>query len=253
MTSYAHGTPSWVDLATPAPDASAAFYGELFGWTTTEPRPDFGGYANFLDGGRRVGGLNPMGESAAWRTYVAVDDAEAIAAEVAEQGGTVLLAPTDVGDLGRMAVFQDPQGTDFGVWQAGEFAGAEKVNVPVSLCWNELNSRDLDAVRGFYEAVFGWTAAPTDMGEMIYTVFNLGESSIGGGLTLPPQTPAEVPGHWLVWFSVVDRDATVARAGELGAEARIDAMDVPGVGRLAVLVDPQGAAFGVMQGETPDE
>ena len=253
MTGYAHGTPSWVDLATTDADAAVAFYTALFGWEATASPEGFGGYVNFLDGERRVAGLNPMGQVTAWTTHIAVDDADAIAARAREHGGVVVHEPMDVGDLGRLAVLQDPEGTAFGVWQADAFAGADKVNEPVSLAWNELNSRALDTVTPFYEAVFGWTTSTMDMGEMDYTMFNLGERGIAGGFTLPADVPAEFPAQWLVWFSVVDRDRTVAAARELGAHVLVDAMDVPGVGRLASFIDPQGAAFGVIEGETPDE
>lgn len=255
MTDYAPGTPSWVDLSAPDPDAAEAFYSQLFGWELAEPRrPEFGGYRNFSDDGELVAGLNPMGEQAAWTTYVSTDDAEATAAKVTEHGGQVVFAPMDVADLGRMAICIDPEGAMFGLWQPGTHRGAEKVNAPVSLCWNELNSRGIEKVVPFYEAVFGWRTETMPMGEgFVYTMFNLGERAIAGGLTLPAETPAEIPAHWVVWFSVVDRDASSARAQELGATVRVPPMDVPGVGKMAVLVDPHGADFGILQGETPDE
>jgi predicted enzyme related to lactoylglutathione lyase len=253
MTDYAPGTPSWVDLSTTDADASRAFYGELFGWTTTEPRAEFGGYVNFLHDGRTVGGLNPMGEGPFWSTYVATDDAEATAARVSENGGTVMVAPMDVGELGRMAVFVDPGGAVFGVWQAGSHRGAEKVNEPNSLTWNELHSRDIDTAKAFYPAVFGWTPSAMEMGDGDYTIWNLGERGIGGGMGMGAETPPDMPPHWLVWFAVADRAATVARARELGADVMLEAMDVPGVGTMGVLAAPQGAAFGVITPEMPDE
>lgn len=247
MTEYAPGTPSWVDLATTDPEGSERFYTELFGWSLAEPRrPEFGGYRNFHDDGRLIAGLNPMGEHPVWTTYVSVDDAEATAARISEHGGNVMFEPMDVADLGRMAICQDPQGAVFGLWQPGAMRGADKVNDPVSLCWNELHS-DREAAKPFYEAVFGWRAEDVPMGEEGYTVFHLGDRPIGGAGV------AADPPHWLVWFSVVDADATAAKAEELGATKRMGPMDVPTVGRLAVFVDPQGAVFGILQGETPDE
>ena len=64
----------------------------------------------------------------------------------------------DVMDLGRMAVFADPTGAVFGVWQPKAFAGADLVNEPVSLVWNEVHTRDTDTDKAFYNSVFGWTA-----------------------------------------------------------------------------------------------
>src|SRR4051794_19360283 len=128
MTEYAAGTPSWFELSTTDPEGSHDFYSRLFGWTATEGAEQFGGYRTFMDGDRGVGGLNPMGEHTAWNTYVATDDADASAEKVSANGGTVVVAPMDVGELGRMAVFVDPTGAMFGVWQAQTMPGADKVN-----------------------------------------------------------------------------------------------------------------------------
>ena len=254
MTDYAAGTPSWVELSTADADGSFAFYSGLFGWDATEGSEQFGGYRNWLDDGQMVGGLNPMGEHPVWTVYVATDDADATTAKVTEHGGSVIAPPMDVGDLGRLAVFQDPAGAVFGVWQAGTHKGAEKVNAPVSVVWNDLNTRDLDGAKAFYAAVFGWDPVDQDMGGgSPYTVWELGGRGIGGAVGLPAQVPAEIPDRWVTWFAVTDRDATVARAGELGATVLESALDVPGVGKMGVLTDPQGAFFGVLEPETADE
>jgi predicted enzyme related to lactoylglutathione lyase len=248
MSEYAAGTPSWVELSTADADGSYAFYNALFGWTATEAMEAFGGYRTFLDDGRSIGGLNPMGEQPVWTTYVATDDADATAEKVAGNGGTVIAPPMDVGDLGRMAVFLDPAGAVFGVWQAGEMRGADKVNAPVSCCWNELHTGDREAAQAFYTAVFGWGAADEDMGGEPYTVFGVGGRPVAGA-----GGASETQPHWLTWFAVADTDDAVARAQELGAALGFGPFDIPTVGRCAGLVDPQGAVFGVLQGETADE
>src|SRR5688572_26461211 len=140
MTEYAAGTPSWVELSTKDADASLAFYSGLFGWTATDATEQFGGYRTFMDDGQSVAGLNPMGELPVWTTYVATDDADDSAERVRANGGTVMVEPMDVGALGRMAVFVDPGGAVFGVWQAGEHRGADKVNAPGALVWNDLTT-----------------------------------------------------------------------------------------------------------------
>ena len=250
MTEYAAGTPSWVELSTKDAAGSAAFYGELFGWTTTDPSAEHGGYQTFLDGGQSTGGLNPMGEFPAWTTYVATDDADATTEKVSANGGTVMFPPMDVGDLGRMAVYSAPDGAVFGVWQAREMKGADKVNTPYSLCWNETHSRDFETAKAFYGAVFGWTPQP--FGDT-YTVFNLGDKGIGGGMQMMDGTPDEVPSYWLTWFAVANHDDTVVKAKELGAQVLMEGMEMPEVGKMAILQDPQGAQFGVLEGATADE
>ena len=254
MTEYAAGTPCWVELTSKDADASAAFYGDLFGWTTAGGGEEFGGYRTFLDDGQSVAGLNPQGDFPVWLTYVATDDADATAEKAAAGGGTIVAAPFEVGPLGRMAVITDPAGAVFGIWQAREHKGAEKVNQPVSLVWNDLNTRDTEGAKAFYSAVFGWDPVDQDMGGGApYTVWELGGRGIGGAVALPEQVPAEIPDRWVTWFAVVDRDAVVAKAGELGATVFEPALDVPGVGKMGVLADPQGAFFGVLEPESAGE
>lgn len=244
MTEYAAGTPSWVELSTTDPSGSLAFYNGLFGWTATDPSAEHGGYQTLFDDGQSVGGLNPNGEFPAWATYVATDDAGATTEAVSANGGTVLVAPLDVGELGRMAIYVDPAGAVFGVWQAGEHRGSEKVNAPNAWCWSELHARGFEQDKAFYSAVFGWNWEP--FGDS-YDIFQVGERGVGGGMEMMDNVPAEVPSHWLTWFAVADRDDTVAKAQELGAQILMGDMDMPDVGRMAVIQDPQGAQFGVLE------
>ncbi|MFL5844775.1 MAG: VOC family protein [Solirubrobacteraceae bacterium] len=246
MTDFAPGTPVWVDLATPDATASLAFYGGLFGWTATDPVQEFGGYQNLLLDGRHVAGLTPMG-GPIWMTHFSTTDADVSAALVTENGGRIAYEPMDVADLGRLAICEDPQGAPFGLWQPGRHTGAELVNAPGALIWNELHSEELAAATPFYEAVLGWSAVAEEAGGHPYTVFTVGGRPVAGG-SANGGTP-----HWLVWFGAADADATAARAQELGAELAMGPFDIDGVGRTAVLIDPQGASFGVLQSETPDE
>jgi predicted enzyme related to lactoylglutathione lyase len=254
MAEYAPGTPSWVELSSPDTDASAAFYGEVMGWEATEPGPveETGGYRMFQQSGKSVGGLMghmQEGQPTVWATYISVADADETAGRVKDAGGNVIVEPMDVMDLGRMAFFADPTGAAFGVWQPLGFAGAEVVNEPGSLCWNEVLTRDVDADRSFYTSVFDWTpgrpqfeGAPDS-----YTVWQIGGRPVGGMMEMgPPYFPDEVPPHWSVCFAVADCDATVAKARELGATIAQEPMDMP-IGRFATIIDPQGAPFAVMQ------
>lgn len=251
MPEYAPGTPSWTDLGSPDPDASAEFYGALFGWTATEPGPveETGGYRMFQQDGANVSGvmaLQSPDQPPAWSTYVSVADADATAAAVRDNGGNVVVEPMDVMDIGRMAFFADPAGAVFGVWQPKTFPGADLVNVPVSLTWNDLRTRDPEGAKAFYGAVFGWEPGPGPEGSGEYWVWNLGGRGVAGMMAMGDAFPPEVPPHWGVCFAVADTDATVARARELGAMVVAEPMDMT-IGRFAGLVDPQGAAFAIMQ------
>src|SRR3954453_16226963 len=160
MPDYAPGTPSWVELSSPDTDASAAFYGGVMGWSATEPGPveETGGYRLFQEGDARVAGLMghmQEGQPTAWATYISVADADETAAKVSAGGGNVIVEPMDVMDIGRMAFFTDPGGAAFGVWQPRSFAGADLVNEPNSLCWNEVATPAVQAGGAFYPAAFG--------------------------------------------------------------------------------------------------
>ncbi|MCW2989365.1 MAG: Glyoxalase/bleomycin resistance protein/dioxygenase [Solirubrobacterales bacterium] len=255
-TSYTPGTPCWVELGTPDVEATAAFYGDLFGWEIPElpNSAELGGYRRAKKNGKDVAGVAPLmpeGQPPAWTSYISVEDADATAAAVKEAGGSVIAEPMDVMDLGRMAIFADPTGAVFGIWQPGTFPGAGLVNEPGALAWNELGTRDPDAAKAFYGTVFGWGTRDNDMGEMgTYTEWLRGEDSIGGMMDVSGRLPDEIPAHWLVYFAVENTDAALETAKSSGGGVSFGPIDIP-AGRFAIVSDPHGAAFAVIQ--TPDE
>lgn len=251
-TSYEPGTPCWVDLGSPDLDASVEFYTALFGWQVPESEnvEETGGYRRATRNGVDVCGMMPLmqeGQPPAWSGYVSVADAEATAAKVAAAGGSVIAEPMDVMELGRMAVFVDPGGAVFGIWQPGAFPGAGLVNEPGALAWNELNTRDLAGAKSFYGAVFGWDFKTEAMGENEgYTTIMLDGNPVGGILDMDERgVPAEIPPHWLAYFATENTDATVDQAKERGGNLMMGPIDLP-VGRFAILTDPHGAAFAVI-------
>lgn len=248
VTSHPAGTPSWVDLMTPSPADDSAFYNELFGWTYEPPvDPELtGGYGMFKLKGKNVAGVGPMmGEGAPpmWSTYIATDDAAATAEKVTAAGGSVMVPPMQVLDAGHMAVFADSTGAVFGVWQPLAHTGAELINETGTLVWNELNTRDVEASKAFYAAVFGWTAAASDEN---YSVFSLDGKEVGGLMSMDSiHLPPEVPAHWGVYFAVEDVDAAVAKIKELGGDTFTQPFDTPG-GRMCVVRDAVGAFFNII-------
>ncbi|MGZ8667097.1 MAG: VOC family protein [Solirubrobacterales bacterium] len=253
MTSYEPGTPCWVDLGSPDLEASVSFYQTLFGWSIPETptSEQTGGYRQAMAGGRPVAGMMPLmaeDQPPVWSSYASVADADATVAAVGEAGGAVIAEPMEVMDLGKMAVFTDPTGAVFGIWEPGTFIGAGLVNEPVSLSWNELNTRDPGAAREFYGAVFGWTAEEAEMpdgGTYVQWHRDGEDAVVGGMLDVRGRLPDEIPAHWLVYFAVGDCDATVEKAKELGGELNFGPMDLP-VGRFAVLSDLHGSHFAVI-------
>jgi len=257
-TSYDNGMPNWIDLSSPDVDASARFYTALFGWDAQDQLDDEGTriYTLLRQDGKDVAGLGGQmdgmqGAPAIWMTYVAVDDVDAITKKVEAAGGTVMLPGMDVMESGRMGVYADPSGAVFSVWQAREHVGAQIVNEPNSYTWSELMTRGLDAAKEFYREVLGWDYDGMDMGPMgTYWIVQGGDNGVAGLMAMPEQMPEQVPNHWGVYFAVADTDATVAKAQELGAQVVNPPMDVPGVGRMALLHDPLGGSFNVMTGQS---
>jgi uncharacterized protein len=252
VTKYPAGTPSWVDLGSPDPDASASFYGDLFGWTIVEAGPveETGGYRMCHLRDKIVAGLGPLmgeGQRPSWTTYVSVDDADKTAARVTEAGGQVLVEPMDVMAAGRMAVFVDPTGAMFSIWQPGETIGAQLVNEPGTLCWNELATRDAETAKSFYSHVFDWTWQRMDGDGPEYWMFEV-SSRVSGGLMpmVGDMWPADLPSHWMTYFAVDDADVSAARVTELGGSVIVPPTDIP-PGRFAVVNDPHGAAFSILK------
>ena len=255
-TGYLPGTPCWVDLATTDPTAAKDFYGPLLAWTYDEQPTDDAAnpYTLAFVNGQVVAGLmaqspdlRAAGAPPVWSTYVSVADADATAGLIERAGGTVMAKPFDVMDAGRMSVAADPTGAVICTWQAKNHIGATLVNEPGSFSWNELVTPDIDRAAAFYREVFGWDAHTEQMGPMHYTEFRLAGQPIAGGQ--PPPMPG-IPPSWFVYFTVSDTDATVADATARGGQVLSPPMDIP-PGRFAVLTDPQGAAFNVIQLATP--
>ncbi len=247
---YAAGTPSWVDLGSPDLDASERFYGGLFGWSVDPAGPSAEtGYRMFRLDGQPVAGLDPIAGanfSAAWTTYVSVDDADQAVENARRAGGAVTVEPLDVGDAGRMAVLVDPAGAFFAVWQPRAHPGAGLVNQPGTLCWNELATRDIDTARDFYRAMFDWKTRTNPFEGTVYTEWKLGDHSIGGMIQITDEWPDDVSAHWMVYFAVDDCDESAVRAEELGGKTPVPPTDIP-PGRFAVLNDPQGAVFSIIE------
>jgi uncharacterized protein len=249
MDHYEAGVPSWIDLGSPDPPGAADFYGALFGWDAPEGPPENEGYRVAMIGELAVAGIGQAMNPGPpfWSTYIAVESADATTEKVTAAGGQVIVAPMDVLDVGRMAIFTDSVGAFFSVWQAGAHPGAQLVNEPGTWSWSELLTTDIEASKSFYGSVFGWGAdtqgADSPMGP--YTEWKVNGRSVGGMMQKPPMMPAEVPPHWSVYFAVSDTDAAFARVAELGGAQIMPPMDIE-PGRFAVVADPTGAVFNVI-------
>jgi predicted enzyme related to lactoylglutathione lyase len=117
--------------------------------------------------------------------------------------------------------------------------------------WHDLNTPDVEKALAFYQALFGWTTTPMDMGEMgTYTIVEANGQGLGG--VVPLDAASGTPPHWIAYISTPDVDATTAHAQSIGATAHVPPTDIPNVGRFAVVADPTGAVFSPFRGDGPD-
>ena len=266
---YIPGVPCWVDTSQPDPAAAVGFYSGLFGWEFENVMPP-GSPGEYHIG--RLRGLDvaavgsiPDGapRMATWNTYVWVDDADETANKALDAGGTVVMAPFDVMDAGRMAVLADPEGAVFCAWQAKRHRGARLVNEHGTVNFNTLNTRDADAAKAFYAAVFGWGTMDLG-GGAAWTLTEYGDhlaqrdpqirervaeldgptgfENVVASMQAIPDDQSDMPAHWSVTFGVDDADAIAGKALGLGGRLLVAPFDAPWV-RMAVIADPQGATF----------
>jgi hypothetical protein len=251
-TNFPPGTPNWVDLGSTDVTAARAFYSALFGWAVEDLGPDAGGYGLIRKDGKQVAGIGPAMDpdrGTTWSIYFATDSADDTLSKVERNGGKVMMPPMDVMDQGRMAVFQDPTGAYFSVWQPGQHEGAELANATGGMSWVELMTTDIAAAKSFYEAVLGVSTRDVDVAPgATYTLLEVGGKSVAGAMSVRPEQ-GPTPSHWSVYFAVDDCDATADKALELGATEML--RDDSPAGRLAFLTDPQGGKFCIIK-PTPD-
>jgi predicted enzyme related to lactoylglutathione lyase len=113
---------------------------------------------------------------------------------------------------------------------------------PGRVVWRELATRDVEAAKGFYGELVGWTFKAVDMGPSgTYTMIQAGERQIGGMMTMPKDAP--FPPHWMSYVSVKDVDAAAKTWESGGGKVGFGPQDIPNVGRFATLMDPWGAAI----------
>ncbi len=266
---YIPGVPCWADTSQPDPEAAVQFYSGLFGWEFEDVMPP-GADGSYFIGRIRgcdvaaVGSIaNDAEPVAVWNTYIWSDSVDAAASRVTGAGGRVLAEPFDVMDAGRMAVFADPEGAVFNVWEAKGHRGAGIVNEPGSLNFNGLNTREPASARKFYGHVFGWQTLAIGGGFEAWTLRVYGDhlaldrptirqemvdmgapgfEDVVATLNAIGNDQPDTPAHWSVTFAVADADATAEQAQELGGKVIMPPFDAPWV-RTTVIADPQGATL----------
>ena len=249
---YEHGHFCWVDLSSHDQNKAETFYKNVFGWEATREATPMGEYIMFTSGGKQVAGCGQLSEEmikggmpSLWNSYINVDDVDAVASKVKELGGQLAMDPFDVMEHGRMTFITDPTGAAVGLWQAKGHFGAAIANIPVSLAWNELLTRDVDGAKKFYSELLGWSYNETPnpaAGGTYNTIMNK-ERANGGIMAMAGPQFENIPPHWGAYFAVESVEDTVEKVKQNEGKLLMPPMDIPEVGRMAALMDCTGAAF----------
>jgi uncharacterized protein len=252
-TSTTVDRPVWVDLATKDAEGARDFYTKLFGWQIeVNPDPLYGGYGRATVDGRDAAGIGPAqspDQPSMWSVYIGTEDIDRLADDVQAAGGRIVAPPFDVGDQGRMAVFLDPTGAAISAWQGMRMGGFQTTG-DRGYGWSELTSTDIERALPFYRDVFGWETRRSPMpGGPDYIEFQLGGQSVAGAWAMDPSQMRGAPSQWMVYFAVKDVDAAFRTAIDNGAREVNAPQAYPG-GTFAIVTDPQGAAFGLLQQES---
>jgi predicted enzyme related to lactoylglutathione lyase len=224
----------WHDLMTTDGERARAFYPELLGWKLVPLK--MGSFTVWLieHGGIRIGTImeEPGLGRSHWMPYVSVESVESACRRIAELGGKVCVAPTEIPKLGRFSVVEDPEGAIFSVIRRPE--GIISGSGP--FVWNELSAIDPERVSKFYAQLFDWQI------ERIVTDEPYWRSSEAGFVK-----SSHSRAQWIGYLHCESVDLSARRAQSLGAKMLYPPTDIPGIGRFSQLADPTGAPFALFR------
>jgi predicted enzyme related to lactoylglutathione lyase len=244
---WRYGQFTWRELLTNDVAKSRGFYGELFGWSFEEmPMPGAGTYTTVKLGQRGIGGLWKLPEGAPfppyWGGYISVENADRALKAVTDKGGKLLMPAQDIEGVGRFAPFMDSTGAAVSVLQANEPSAPVPERPEVhDFCWETLNTTDANKAKDFYAAVAGWKVETGPESGM--TIFTAGAKQVADLQVAPPGMHS----NWLSHVVVRKLEASRDKAAKLGAKVLMPLIDIPKIGRMAVIADPQGAALSLFE------
>jgi predicted enzyme related to lactoylglutathione lyase len=247
---HAPGSFCWVELMTTDQNAAKDFYTTLFGWTAEDTQHS---YMMFKMDGKDTGACYTMrpdqkaqGIPPHWDLYIAVENADETTSKATAAGAKVFAPPFDVMDYGRMAVLQDPTGAVFCLWQPKTHIGIRYAGQDNSFCWADLSTGDVARARQFYSDVFGWKISPGERDTSGYLHIENGKDMIGG-IQPESQRNPNAPPHWMLYFMVADVDDKAAKTQQAGGQIYMPPTTIEGIGRMAIVADPQGAVFALFR------
>jgi predicted enzyme related to lactoylglutathione lyase len=250
MEKHAAGTVCWAELGTRDAEGAKRFYRGVFGWEL-EDLPIGGGsfYTMARLQGCDAAALYQTGREdgllpARWRIHVSVPDVDAAARRACDRGARIAVAPSDVPGAGRFALLRDATGAHIGIWQANGHIGAEVLGLPGALAWSELVTKEIDAAKRFYGDWLDWETHTLEPGS--YALFLKGGHPVAGMIRMAEER-ADAASHWRVYFQTDDCGVSVDKARRLGGTCILPPTLIPGLGTIALLTDPQGGFFALME------
>ncbi len=241
-----HGAISWHELLAAAPDRALAFYSELFGWKPEE-MPMEGGLMYHV---MKIHDINVAGVMQrpheemppCWTLYITVDDVRALV----DNNDLNLLVPITDTPIGPFCGILDPQGAYIQAIQYADGSSESGLRDFVKafrthglFSWFELRTQDPEAAATYYSNLFGWTIEVVQIPTGQYRIVKIGDVGFGAIVRLPD---AEVPPHWCGYVTVDDVDTVVEKTPLLGGTVLFPPMDIPHVGRMTQIVDPEGSS-----------
>ena len=249
----------WHDLITDKPEESKRFYQELFGWQFEEIGIGSSSSINYTLirlNGRLIGGmvdqtrLQTRVDISQWISLISVPDVDAAADSLLAAGGTVITAPVDVADRGRLAVVADPQGALFSLLQTNSRDPLDRDEVdPGGFLWDELWADDVDAASGFYMELIGYTHEDDPALQQAVAVkgnYRILQSQDHPRVGIMKNPIEDLNPIWVNYLRVKDADsldAIAARVEALGGRLLLAPQDRDIGGRVALIAGPSGAGI----------
>jgi predicted enzyme related to lactoylglutathione lyase len=250
---HLQGKVVWADLVTPNLAGAEAFYGGLFGWNIREIHVGDTDYAVASEDGRPIAGLVQRAvrpgerKQSHWLTFIAVHDADAAVRSAVEDGGKILSKPRTYGGRGRQAVLAGRDGAVFAVLASKSGDPGDFLASPGEWIWSALLTQDPDGAARFYKTLFGYDVFDLPSEDGLEHVVLSSQDYARAGINSLPKDDLHRHAHWLNFIRVTNTSDAVAKAEVLGGKILVEPRVDRHGGRVALLADPYGAPFGVME------
>lgn len=243
----------WLELVTPDLQSAQRFYGELLGWTFQGVPGARLPYSIAYDNGEAVAALvQPRAprdgrRQPFWLPFISAGDVPALTQQAAAHGARVLSPPRDYPDRGEQAVLADPQGAIFGVLQSSSGDPADVLADPGECIWSSLIAQDARQDAAFYQSLFGYDVQdlPSN-GGVAHLLLSTGGYARASVNEHPPQSQ-QGAAYWLPFVRATSTTVAVEKVKALGGSVITEPHPDRNGGTIAVVADPQGAAFGLLE------